>query len=566
MSTATQSLRIRPVDGRGRPMQLGHEPISIGRHPSNTLPITDDRASRKHCVIEPGPSGGFLVRDLDSRNGTKVNGLQISEAVLGVGDVIAIGKTEFVIEPGVTARSHPQVDSTAATDLGHSAEGSRSSARADRSGKGEDAGGGDDSFSVDLYRVLEGLPPRNEEPPTVAIIQADGTPSQALESEGPGSMATRLLIQVASKSRATDVHMEPKTDITQVRMRVDGQMVWIADLPRAVGDRVNGLIKTACHMKTAHTEAVLDGHFSARIGERRVEFRVSFTPSMHGQKLVIRVLDMRGVPTSLHEMGLLGYMEDRVRKVCEKDSGILLTVGPTGSGKTTTLYNCLRSVDRERRNVITIEDPIEYQLEGVTQIPINAQRGNSFGSLLRSVLRQDPDVILVGEIRDEETARTAMQAAMTGHVVFSTLHAKDSISAIFRLLDLGIEPYLVANALDLVLAQRLVRVLCDRCSREVPVSPGQASRIGQFLKGKTVAYVPVGCTACLSTGFRGRQALFELLEFSDGLRDIVLGEPTVAAMKRVIASGHFTTLAEFGWRLVADGVTSIEEIERVADV
>jgi type II secretory ATPase GspE/PulE/Tfp pilus assembly ATPase PilB-like protein len=205
-------------------------------------------------------------------------------------------------------------------------------------------------------------------------------------------------------------------------------------------------------------------------------------------------------------------------------------------------------------------------LEGVTQIPVDDHKGNSFGSMLRSVLRQDPDVILVGEIRDEETARTAMQAALTGHLVFSSVHAKESITAVFRLLDLKVEPYLVANALNLVLAQRLVRVLCEVCKREVAVSPGQATRVGRFLGGKTKVYAATGCIKCLRTGYRGRRALFELLDVNDELRDIILNNPSITAMKRIIEQGLFTTLQQFGWRLVAEGETTLEEIDRVAGV
>jgi general secretion pathway protein E len=323
------------------------------------------------------------------------------------------------------------------------------------------------------------------------------------------------MLLTAAKGRGTDIHLEPKTDITQVRMRVDGQMVWIADIPKRVGDLTSGLVRTACQLKSVAADAVQDGHFSARFPDRRVEYRASFTPTMQGAKLVLRVLDERGIPHSIGELGLAPYMEERVRKTCEQSQGMLLVCGPTGSGKTTTLYNCLRAVDREKKNVITIEDPVEYQIEGCTQIPINEKRGNTFFSLLRSCLRQDPDVILLGEIRDDETAQTAMRAAMTGHLVFTTLHAKDTISAVFRLLDLKVEPFLVANSLELILAQRLLRVLCDNCKRTVPVTPGQATRIGRFLGGKSQVYSAVGCQSCLKTGYRGRRALFELASPAD---------------------------------------------------
>jgi general secretion pathway protein E len=317
-------------------------------------------------------------------------------------------------------------------------------------------------------------------------------------------------------------------------------------------------------MRSAGRDAVHDGHFAARFPDRRVDYRASLTPSVHGQKLVIRVLDSRDAPHSLDELHLPPYMHERVKRVCRQDSGLLLACGPTGSGKTTTLYNALRDIDRDRRNVITIEDPVEYQLDRVTQIPLDIGTGSTFGSILRSVLRQDPDVILVGEIRDEETARVAMQAAMTGHVVFSTVHSKDTIGAIFRLMDLGIEPYLVANSLDLVIAQRLVRVLCENCKRAVRVTPGQATRMGKYLEGKSEIFAATGCGKCLRTGYRGRRAIFEILEVTDELRDVVLGKPSIGEMKKIIEQGHFTTLVQSGWQQVARGHTTLDEVDRVA--
>ena len=535
-------LRLRQADTDARPIRLGPDPISIGRHPANTIPITDDKASRKHCVVEIDPEGGFRIRDLGSRNGTRLNGFGIQESPLAPGDVIQIGKTEFLIEEAI-GETDPS-DETKAGNANHAAP--------------------EPDWAGDIARVLMGLPPKDQTPPDISLVSADGSPSDALAGTGDGATAIRFLLQIASKARATDLHIEPKAEVVQIRMRVDGQMVWIADIPKRVGDLINGLIRTTCHMQAAATDAVLDGHFSARFPDRRVEYRASFTPTMQGSKLVLRVLDQLGVPHSITELGLAPYMENRVRRTCTLSQGMLLVCGPTGSGKTTTLYNCLRSVDREKKNVLTIEDPVEYQLDGCTQIPINEKRGNTFHSLLRSCLRQDPDVILLGEIRDDETARTAMQAAMTGHLVFSTIHAKDTISAVFRLLDLKVEPFLVANALDLILAQRLVRLLCDRCKRPVPVSPGQATRIGRFLGGKSMVYAPVGCQACLKTGFRGRHALFELLEFNDDLRDIILTDQSIQGMRKVIEQGLFTTLTQSGWKVAAEGLTSLEEVDRVS--
>lgn len=523
-------LLLKPLGWQGKALVMADEPISIGRHPENTIRITDDRASRHHCVISPDGYGRHLLKDLGSRNGTKVNDQRLTEEVfLEAGDVVKIGGLEW------------EVLETSETSLNP-----------------------EDRWPRELTEQIESIPPKGQSEREITIIDAAGQDSDVLAGEADGPRAFKLLLQMAFKARATDIHMEPKRDVMNVRMRVDGQMVPIIELPGGAGSMVQGLVKTACQMKAAGKDAVLDGHFSARVSDRRVEFRASFTPSVFGQKLVMRILDQRGVPRSLDELGLPPYMHKRVRVVCEQDHGLLLVCGPTGSGKTTTLYNALREIDRDARNVVTIEDPVEYQIEGVTQIPIDEKRGNTFGSLLRSVLRQDPDVILLGEIRDEETARTAMQAAMTGHVVFSTVHAKDTISAVFRLLDLKVEPYLVANSLDLVLAQRLVRALCDACKREAPISPGDVTRLGRFLGGRTTSYTATGCGKCLRTGFRGRRAIFELLDFTDELRDVVLKDPSIQAMKRVIESGMFTTLAQSGWRLVAEGLTTIDEVDRVA--
>lgn len=544
-------LLLRPANWQGRTIKVESDPVSIGRHPDNVLCLHDEKLSRFHCVVEPDGGGGFRVRDLGSRNGTRLNEEKVGETPIGPGDTLRVGDHEFIAEI---------VDPVAPSPQPEPKKSKKPAASPIRPRPGEA------DWIAELERLLDSLLPKDVREDPVQMIEANGGPSDALQGQGEGPRCMLLLLQIASKARATDIHMEPKSEDTLVRMRVDGQMVTLVEMPRRVGDLVGGLVKTACQMVMAARDAIQEGHFSARFPDRRVEYRVSFTPSVHGQKLVLRVLDDRGIPHSMDELGLAGYMYDRLRRTCEQDHGLLLVCGPTGSGKTTTLYNALRQIDRYSRNVVTIEDPVEYQLDHVTQIPVNtaAGRENTFGSLLRSVLRQDPDVILVGEIRDEETARTAMQAAMTGHLVFSTVHAKDTIAAVFRLLDLKVEPYLVSNSLDLVLAQRLVRVLCDSCKRPTPVSPGVATRLGKFLGNKTQMMAATGCGRCLRTGYRGRRALFELLDFTDDLRDVILREPSIQAMKKVIEGGHFTTLAQSGWKLVAEGVTTLEEVDHVA--
>jgi general secretion pathway protein E len=533
------TFRLLPNNRKLAPTELSVKPVAIGRHPENDLVIDEDLASRFHCVIEPAGEAGYRLKDLGSRNGTKLNGQKIpGEVLLSGGDIIAIGQHQWHVEVAETKQERRLVARSKTKEA-------------------------DPVWVVDLREVIENLPPKSSADEAIVLIDADGKPSDALSSDdAEGARAVRLMLLAASKARATDIHVEPKGDAVLVRMRVDGQMITIVELPNSVGELALGVIRIACQMKMQGRDATYDGHCSARYQDRRVDFRASFTPTVQGQKLVLRLLDSRTAPQSLTDLMFPAYMHQRIRRLCEQDAGMLLCCGPTGSGKTTTLYNCLREIDRTKRNVLTIEDPVEYHIEGVTQIPVGAN--SSFGQLLRSVLRQDPDVILVGEIRDEETARTAMQAAMTGHVVFSTVHAKDSIGAVFRLLDLGIEAYLIANSMDVIIAQRLVRHLCEHCKRPVRVTPGVATRMGRFLEGKDHTFAATGCPKCLRTGFHGRRGIFEMLDFNDELRDVVLKNPTIQSMKKIIEQGVFTTLQQSGWQMASRGITTLEEAEKVA--
>lgn len=557
---------------------LSNDALAIGRHPDNDIPLKgDDVASRFHCVVEPSTQGGhqYVLRDLGSRNGTRLNGQKISEVRLSPGDVIAVGRHTFAVEvldeapeehhapPPGNGQSPPR--KKAAGARGKAKQGSKEHARTatatrEKNTKARRHGAGAPAWVQELYSTIDSLPPKSTVDESLTLIDANGHASNALEGDSDGPRAVRLLLVLASKARATDIHFEPRNERFSIRTRVDGQMVHLVDLPQAVGELALGVLRTACQMKQAARDAVQDGHFSVRFSDRRVDFRASFTPTVSGQKLVVRVLDSHIAPQSLADLNMPGYMHDRIRKVVDQDQGMTMVCGPTGSGKTTTLYNGLREIDRERRNIVTIEDPVEYELEGVTQIPVGK---STFGELLRSVLRQDPDVILVGEIRDDETARVAMQAAMTGHVVFSTIHSKDTIGSIFRLIDLGVEPYLVANSLDVILAQRLVRTLCDYCKRPVRVTPSQATRIGRFLEGKTEVYAATGCAKCLRTGFKGREAIFEMLVMNDELRDTVLTTPSIQVIKRIVEQGVFTTLQQSGWLMAARGETTLDEVERV---
>jgi type II secretory ATPase GspE/PulE/Tfp pilus assembly ATPase PilB-like protein len=542
------TINLTSTDGRGYVIPLAEQPVTIGRNKDNALAISDEAASRYHCIIEPDGRGGWQLKDLGSKNGTKVNNDKFSGEArpLKPGDNVRIGTHTFTVESDQTFEEVRQSVRNKSLDV-------------DATQAGPAAG-----WEPDLRSMLELLPPKGEGDAPVQLVDGANNFSTAMAQDTPGPKCLRLLILMASKARATDIHVEAKHNVYSVRMRVDGQMVTIVDIPTKVGQLMLGVVKTACLMKVAADDAVQDGHFGTRFRGKKVDYRVSITPSVHGQKMVIRVLDAGLAPRSLADLNFPTWMHEKLRKVCTKEQGFVLVCGPTGSGKTTTLYNALREIDRETTNVVTIEDPVEYQLEGTTQIPVNSDKGNTFGQILRSVLRQDPDVVLVGEIRDEETARTAMQAAITGHLVFSTVHAKDSITSVFRVLDLKVEPFLVAQSLDLVLAQRLARALCDNCKKAVPVPPAVATRMGRHLEGRTEMFVPAGCGQCFRTGYRGRIALFELLDFNDELRDVVLNSPSITSMKKVIEKGLFTTLQQAGYVKVARGLTDIDEVERVS--
>jgi type II secretory ATPase GspE/PulE/Tfp pilus assembly ATPase PilB-like protein len=307
---------------------------------------------------------------------------------------------------------------------------------------------------------------------------------------------------------------------------------------------------------------VQEGHFSNKVPGRRVDYRVSLAPSVFGQKLVIRVQDTALAPVRISDLNLPQWMLKEVEETMQQDQGMVLVCGPTGSGKTTTLYSLIRSSDTSSRNFVTIEDPVEIQIEGVTQLPVDEVEGKSFSALLRSVLRQDPDAILVGEIRDPETARIAMQAAITGHLVFSTVHTTSTIGTIFRLLDLGVEPYLIAQGLHLVLAQRLVRQLCPYCKKAVKPTAEQLAKMPNNGQGVKQTFIPVGCKRCLSTGFSGRRAFFELLRTTEELRETIVRSPTMGELSKALANTRFEKLQQTGYQLVADGSVSYEEIDR----
>jgi general secretion pathway protein E len=572
-----------------RKLSLGIDPLTIGRQIANSLVIEDTEASRFHCVIERS-SGGYRVRDLGSRNGTKVNGKLIKTAPLEHGDVVTIGKTDLRL---LTANGQKLDAAQRAGATAGAAAGAGTGAAAAKSGSSQiqlQPMPSDDDWSAGMERVDEttmmgvgpaeglhkladSLPDKAIDQSDIALLNARGqiahpagrgrSPQDTAAHSSEAVTLLRLLLLVCFRTRASDVHVEPKEDSYLVRVRIDGSMVDVARLKKETGTRLCAVVKILCDIDIAQRSIIQEGHFSSRVPDRRVDYRISFTPSMYGQKLVMRVLDTANAPQYIWDLGMPEWMFQEIERAVRADQGMVLVCGPTGSGKTASLYAVLRSIDSGERNVVTIEDPVEIQIGGITQMPVNDEQGNSFPNLLRSVLRQDPDVILVGEVRDGETAKVAMQAAITGHLVFSTVHSRDTIGTIFRLIDLGVEPYMVSSGLHLIVAQRLVRQLCPFCKVAMAPTPEQLKRLGKAAEGAEKIYRANGCPRCLQTGFAGRRAVFELLTMNDQIREVIIHNSTPAQILQAVADTKFTKLLQSGYHLVAEGVTTIDEIERV---
>ena len=370
----------------------------------------------------------------------------------------------------------------------------------------------------------------------------------------------REVLEEAILEHASDVHIEPGPQDFRIRFRLDGVMRERMTYDLQDGRRLLTSLKTLAEIDVAEKRKAQDGRFRARIGDREVDFRVATANSIHGEKMVIRILDHQHGVFDLTALGMSDEMLAQFQSVIHSRNGMILATGPTGSGKTSTLYAALRQLDAARLNIMTIEDPAEYELAGATQIAVNPKAGITYASGLRSILRQDPDVIMVGEMRDPEAAQVALTAALTGHLVLSSLHTKDAISTISRLQDMGIERYQVASALLMVLSQRLVRVLCQQCRRPVETKGDELADLGfSFEPGQTI-YAVGGCEHCLGTGFQGRTGLFELLVFDADIQRAVgegIDEPTLAAMA---AQRGFQSYRQDGAMKVLLGVTTVEEV------
>ncbi|CAN5897269.1 hypothetical protein BH23PLA1_BH23PLA1_23540 [soil metagenome] len=381
-------------------------------------------------------------------------------------------------------------------------------------------------------------------------------------------MSAKELVFDAVMRRSTDIHLEPTPDQLSVRYRIDGIMHAAEPFDRPTGDAVINIFKVLCAMDISEKRKPQDGSFGAKLEGREVDFRVATSGSKAGEKLVMRILDNASQVGRLEEVGMRPKLVTQVRELVTQPHGMFLCCGPTGSGKSTSLYAALREIDRFQKNIITVEDPVEYHLDNVTQMEINTKAGQTFAGSLRSILRQDPDVIMIGEIRDQETATIACQAATTGHLVFSTVHSNDTVTALFRLLDLGVEPFMISSALSAILGQRLVRVLCETCKEPYKPKPEFLKKANLPADKVDVFYRPPKepeevCPTCGGTGYMGRTGIFELLVVNDAMREMIRENPSMNAIKAEARKNGMVYLQEDGLRQVIQGRTSIEELLRV---
>jgi type IV pilus assembly protein PilB len=406
-----------------------------------------------------------------------------------------------------------------------------------------------------------------------------GNPLSAVKEEesadepddAPIIRLANLIVNQAVADKASDIHIEPRKEEVVVRYRIDGIMVEVMRLPRKLSNALTSRFKIIANMDIAEKRAPQDNRISAIIGDRPFDFRVSTLPVVYGEKIVMRVLDKGGINVGLTKLGFLPHNLKALEDMAQRSYGIVLVTGPTGSGKSTTLYSLLNSSNDGLKNIITIEDPVEYELDSINQCAVNKKAGMTFAAGLRSMLRQDPDVIMVGEMRDEETATIAMEAAMTGHLVFSTLHTNDAPSAPGRLVDMGVEPFLISSSIVGILAQRLIRVICPHCKEQVNATRESLLRygmpvpeeIGADTHGELTLFKGRGCEKCKGTGYKGRSGVHELLVMNDAMRDAILRGAAAHELRQMAIDNGMKTLQQDAVAKILMGVTDLDEVIRV---
>lgn len=384
-------------------------------------------------------------------------------------------------------------------------------------------------------------------------------------NDAPTIRLVNSIIERAILERASDIHIEPKEKELQVRMRIDGVLRKILTIPKNLQNSVISRLKIMSGMDIAERRVPQDGRFNVKNKKREFDLRVNSLPTVYGEKIVARLLDKRAGYLTPDSIGLMGDNLKKYQRAIHCTSGVILIAGPTGSGKSSTMNTMISQLNTEEVNVVTLEDPVEYNIDGVNQVQINEKTGMDFANGLRAILRQDPDIIAVGEIRDGETAQISMRAAITGHVVLSTIHTNDAVGTIERLEDIGVEPYLIATALRAVISQRLVRRICPKCKKSYEATDEEVRRLGLSTEHKHIFYRGEGCADCFNTGYRGRIGVFEILEITPEIRPLISQQAGRSAIEQELASAHseFKTLRENAIQLVEEGITTAEEVQRV---
>src|SRR5437879_2769373 len=381
--------------------------------------------------------------------------------------------------------------------------------------------------------------------------------------DAPVIKIVNLILAQAVKEKASDIHIEPFQNTLKLRYRIDGESLPAESPPKALQLAITSRIKILAGLNIAERRVPQDGRFRIRVLGKEIDLRISILPTAHGEKIVIRILDKSSLSGSIDQMGMDADTLLKFKKAIDAPHGMILVTGPTGSGKTTTLYSVLQELNSPDYNIVTVEDPIEYQLQGVNQVAVKSEIGLDFASALRSILRQDPDIVMIGEIRDNETADIAVKAALTGHQVLSTLHTNDAAGAITRLDDMGIEPFLISSSILMACAQRLVRRICTNCKEEFVPEPELIERLGLAENKATVFYHGIGCDRCKGRGYLGRAALIEALPVSEAIRRLIIKRASAAVIKNQAMTEGMKTLRVVGIEKALEGVTSLEEVWRV---
>ncbi|MBS3735018.1 MAG: type II/IV secretion system protein [Phycisphaerae bacterium] len=403
----------------------------------------------------------------------------------------------------------------------------------------------------------------------VEVVDSGGeevTDLERIAGESPVIRYVNFLVSSAVKDGASDIHIEPRERRLSIRCRIDGVLFEQQPPPLSMHAAVVSRLKIMANLDIAERRLPQDGRIRATVHGRTVDLRVSTLPTTHGEKCVIRILDNRSISVGLENLGMAADTLKAFRRQIFQPHGVVLVTGPTGSGKSTTLYSALQVMDAKTLNISTVEDPVEYELDTINQVNVHESIGMSFAAALRSLLRQDPDIIMVGEIRDQDTARIAVQASLTGHLVLSTLHTNDAPSSITRLIDIGIEPYLISASVNAVVAQRLVRRTCEHCKQAVTdVSETEAAYLKRYGMEADQLYKGAGCGRCRQTGYKGRLGLYELLEIDEAIREVVATNPSLGALKQASREHKMRTLREDGLEKIRHGLTTVEELMRVTE-